>query len=85
MAKVYGYYNDADGDPTQIGVTATPAESERLRDVTANRPPLTGAGDPNLAHHLFPANPRIMREIAKRVEVDCDDQRLIDWMAGKGR
>jgi len=84
MAKVYGYYQDADGDPAQIGVTATPAESEQLRDI-AQRPPLAHTNDPERLFHTFPADKQTAGEIARRVEVQCDDQRFIDWMAGKGR
>lgn len=79
MAKVYGYYAGAPGQPatpTRIGVTATPAESERLNDLPQAAAPIIGS--PERIYHAFPADRKTVGEIARRVEVDCDDPRLID-------
>jgi len=84
MAKVYGWYRDETGDPTRIAVNANPKENDRLRDLPTTHHPYPGVpDDPTITTHVFPADKQTMGEIARRVEVDCDDARLIDWMAGK--
>ena len=83
MAKLFGWYGDETGKPTRIGVTCTPKESERLAGIPEDAKPYSGA--PEHITHIYKPHKQTVGEIAKRVEVQCDDQRFIDWMAGKGR
>lgn len=92
MAKLNGYYwsNDPKAKPDIVEVNGSEDELRTIREKLPNAEasrwqPNEISGDyiqvPPLSRHAYyPAHKPIVETIAKSVEIECNDQRLIDWM-----
>ena len=77
------YQGENVNTPSGIRATGTPDEFKQVTSIPSQVPisivPHAQQSDEHWT--IYPAQREVVRSISRKVEVQCDDQRLIDWMA----
>lgn len=81
------YENPYTRTPEHIHASGTPDEFRRILPHVDSTFPIgrRDGEDTDQWHAELPPDRDVVKRIAKAVEVACDDQRLIEWMAGHGK